>query len=272
MNPALAGIAAILFYSLASYAPVRALANRTVARESNLARFTLPALLFHAIFVYGILGTSSGIDLSFFNVAALISLAITASMILASIQQPLHSLYLFVFLISILTLSACLVANALVSVPTATPRSVSAPLLLHIVVSVFAYSILTLAACQSILVLTMEWRIRNRAAAELLRALAPLESLEAMLFRFLWWGLTILTVSIGTGFLFLADKFSAHLSQHHTVLSVASWVVYASLLAGHKKFGWRGVTTTRWSLVAFVLLALAYFGTKFVIELLLQRG
>ena len=69
-----------------------------------------------------------------------------------------------------------------------------------------------------------------------------------------------------------SNKFSEHLSQHHTVLSVASWVVYTSLLAGHTKFGWRGVTTTRWSLVAFVLLALAYFGTKFVIEFLLHRG
>ena len=272
MNPALPGIAAIFFYSLGSYSQVRTFVSRTVTRESDLARFTLPAVLFHAIFVYSVLGTNSGIDLSFFNVAALISLAITAAIILASIRQPVHSLYLFVFLISILTVSACLVVNTLVSSPTATPRSVSAPLLLHIVVSVVAYSVLTLAACQSILVLTMEWRIRKRAAGELLQILPPLESLEAMLFRFLWWGLAILTFSIGTGFLFLADKFSEHLSQHHTVLSVASWIVYASLLAGHTKFGWRGVTTTRWSLIAFVLLALAYFGTKFVIEFLLQRG
>ena len=272
MNPALPGIAAIFFYSLGSYSQVRKFVNRTVTRESDLARFTLPAVLFHAIFVYSVLGTSSGIDLSFFNVAALISLAITAAIILASIRQPVHSLYLFVFLISILTVSACLVVNTLVSSPTATPRSVSAPLLLHIVVSVVAYSVLTLAACQSILVLTMEWRIRKRTAGELLQILPPLESLEAMLFRFLWWGLAILTISIGTGFLFLADKFSEHLSQHHTVLSVASWIVYASLLAGHTKFGWRGVTTTRWSLIAFVLLALGYFGTKFVIEFLLQRG
>ena len=90
MNPALPGIAAIFFYSLGSYSQVRTFVSRTVTRESDLARFTLPALLFHAIFVYSILGTSSGIDLSFFNVAALISLAITAAIILASIRQPVH--------------------------------------------------------------------------------------------------------------------------------------------------------------------------------------
>ena len=272
MNPALPGLIAIFFYLLGSYSQVRNVINRTVASQSNLVRLLLPALIFHGLFVYAILVTESGMDLSFFNVAVLISLTINISVLLASIREPVHNLYLFVFLISILTVGSCLALNAFTASPSATPRSISPTLLLHIVVSVVAYSILTLAACQSVLVLTMERRIRNRAAIDVFHVLPPLESLEAMLFRFLWAGLAILTVSIVTGFVFLADKFSEHLSQHHTVLSVASWVVYSSLLAGHIKFGWRGVTTTRWSLVAFVLLALAYFGTKFVIEFLLQRG
>lgn len=272
MNPALPGIVAISFYLLGSYSQVRNLITRTVTRRSDLLRFVLPALIFHGLFVYSVLETSSGIDLSFFNVATLISLTINVAVLLASIREPVHNLYVFVFLISILTVAGCLAVHALAFSPTATPRSVSTPLLFHIVVSVVAYSILTLAACQSVLVLTMERRIRNRDAIDLFHLLPPLESLEAMLFRFLWAGLAILTVSIATGFVFLADKFSEHLSQHHTVLSVASWVIYTFLLAGHTKFGWRGVTTTRWSLVAFVLLALAYFGTKFVIEFLLQRG
>ncbi|MFP6796488.1 MAG: cytochrome c biogenesis protein CcsA [Pseudomonadales bacterium] len=272
MNPALSGIVAISFYLLGSYSQVRNLRNRTVARQSDLVRLALFALFFHGLFVYSVLWTESGIDLSFFNVAALISFAISGAVLLASIREPVHNLYVFVFLISVLAVSGCLVVNAIATGPSATPRPVSPPLFVHIVASVIAYSILTLAACQSILVLTLERRIRNRVAIDVFHVLPPLETLEAMLFRFLWAGLGILTISIATGFVFLSDKFSEHLSQHHTVLSVASWIVYASLLTGHVKFGWRGVTTTRWSLMAFGLLALAYFGTKFVIEFLLQRG
>jgi ABC-type uncharacterized transport system permease subunit len=57
---------------------------------------------------------------------------------------------------------------------------------------------------------------------------------------------------------------------HHTLLSLASWMLYASLLAGHRLLGWRGTTAVRWSLIAFGFLVLAYFGSKFVIEVLLE--
>ena len=58
---------------------------------------------------------------------------------------------------------------------------------------------------------------------------------------------------------------------HHTVLSSLSWAIYVVLLAGHKIFGWRGVSAVRWTLIAFGTLVLAYFGSKFVLEIVLQR-
>ena len=96
--------------------------------------------------------------------------------------------------------------------------------------------------------------------------------MEALLFQWLWAGVALLTISIASGIAFRSDQFSNQVSQHHTVFSIASWVVYAALLTGHRRFGWRGATTTRWTLVAFFLLMLGYFGTKFVIEFLLGRG
>jgi ABC-type uncharacterized transport system permease subunit len=41
-------------------------------------------------------------------------------------------------------------------------------------------------------------------------------------------------------------------------------------LLGHWKLGWRGRTAIRWTLVGFCLLILAYFGSKFVFEVLKQ--
>ena len=79
MNPALPGLIAIFLYLLGSYTQVRNVINRTIGSQSDLFRFLLPALIFHGLFVYTILVTESGVDLSFFNVAVLISLTINIS-------------------------------------------------------------------------------------------------------------------------------------------------------------------------------------------------
>ena len=76
-------------------------------------------------------------------------------------------------------------------------------------------------------------------------------------------------MAIGSGFLFLDDMFEQHV-VHPTVLALASWFLYAGLLLGHSIFGWRGTTAVRWTLIAFTLLVLGYFGSKFVIEILLD--
>jgi len=42
-------------------------------------------------------------------------------------------------------------------------------------------------------------------------------------------------------------------------------------LAGSHRFGWRGRTAIRWTLSGFGFLALAFFGSKLVLELILRR-
>jgi len=54
-------------------------------------------------------------------------------------------------------------------------------------------------------------------------------------------------------------------------LSMIAWVVFATLLAGRYRFGWRGRTAINWTISGFVILMLAYFGSKVVLELLLSH-
>ena len=58
---------------------------------------------------------------------------------------------------------------------------------------------------------------------------------------------------------------------HKTVLSVLSWLAFGALLLGRWRRGWRGATAVRWTLSAMGLLMLAFFGTRFVLELVLKR-
>ena len=80
----------------------------------------------------------------------------------------------------------------------------------------------------------------------------------------------LLTAALISGFMFLEDMFAQRL-VHKTFLSITAWAVFGILLWGRFKWGWRGQKALIWTLVGFVVLMLAYFGSKFVLELILQR-
>jgi ABC-type uncharacterized transport system permease subunit len=83
-------------------------------------------------------------------------------------------------------------------------------------------------------------------------------------------GLLFLTLSLVSGFIFIEDLFAQHLA-HKTILSIVAWISFSGLLLGRIKYGWRGQTAVKWTLTGFILLLLAYFGSKLVLELILQR-
>jgi ABC-type uncharacterized transport system permease subunit len=83
-------------------------------------------------------------------------------------------------------------------------------------------------------------------------------------------GFILLSLALVSGALFVQDLFAQHL-VHKTVLSIVAWVVFAILLWGRQRFGWRGRTAIRWTLSGFFSLMLAYFGSKWVLEVVLGR-
>jgi ABC-type uncharacterized transport system permease subunit len=94
--------------------------------------------------------------------------------------------------------------------------------------------------------------------------------MEYLLFQMLTTGIVFLTLSLASGFLFIEDLFAQHL-VHKTVLSILAWIIFTGLLIGRSRYGWRGQTAIRWTLIGFALLLLAYFGSKLVLELILHR-
>jgi ABC-type uncharacterized transport system permease subunit len=141
---------------------------------------------------------------------------------------------------------------------------------IHVLVSLFAYSLLTLASVQAILLAIQDHHLHGRHPGGFVRALPPLQTMEILLFELIGVGFFLLSLALVSGFAFLEDMFAQHL-VHKTLLSVVSWLVFAGLLWGRFRFGWRGRTAIRGTLTGFVFLMLAYFGSKLVLELILQR-
>ena len=92
--------------------------------------------------------------------------------------------------------------------------------------------------------------------------------MESLLFQMIAVGYATLSLALLVGITFLEDIFAQHL-VHKTILSIIAWTVFAILLHGRWKYGWRGRIAIRWTLIGFLFLMLAYFGSKLVLELIL---
>jgi len=141
---------------------------------------------------------------------------------------------------------------------------------LHILLALSAYSVLSIAALQALAVAWQEYSLRRKHWTSMLRALPPLSAMEALLFRYIIAGFALLTLTILSGALFIEDWMAQHL-VHKTVLTLLAWLVFGLLLFGRFKFGWRGRTAVRFTLAGMAVLLLAFFGSKFVLEIVLGR-
>src|SRR5690606_21527752 len=100
----------------------------------------------------------------------------------------------------------------------------------------------------------------------------PLLTMETLLFRVIGVGFILLTLTLISGILFSEQIFGQPLKfTHKNFFAIISWLVFGGLLLGRFQYGWRGKTAIRWTLSGFVLLLLAYAGSKFVLEVLLSR-
>lgn len=220
----------------------------------------------HAMEVYQTSWTAAGLNLSFFNAASMMGWLMAAILLLATIKQPVENLG-----IVILPLAA---VTALLSLIFGRKHSASAPIGAevdwHILFSMVAYSLLGIAAAQAILLWVQEYHLRHRHPGGFIRMLPPLQTMEEVLFQILRLGFIVLTIALITGVLSLENIFAQHL-VHKTVLSITAWIVFAVLLFGRWRFGWRGRTAIRWTLGGYLTLMLAYFGTKLVLQFILVR-
>jgi ABC-type uncharacterized transport system permease subunit len=100
--------------------------------------------------------------------------------------------------------------------------------------------------------------------------LPPLPVMEIMLFQITGVAFVLLTIGLTTGVMYIENISDQNLA-HKIVFSVLAWITFATLLAGRHYRNWRGTNAINSIAIGFVLLALGFFGTKIVLELVLQK-
>ena len=224
------------------------------------------AVIFHALALHTIIYTAQGIDIGFFSALTFTAWLMATLLVIASFSLPISCLGLLVYPFALITL----ILRAMSDQQHLLTDILAPGLQTHILFSLLAYSLLSIAVAQALLLYIQDKYLHNKHPSGFLHSLPSLESMETLLFRLIALGVIALSISLLSGFIYLDDMFAQHL-VHKTILSLIAWSVFVILLWGHYKFGWRGKIAIKWSLSGFMLLMLAYFGSKFVIELVLQQ-
>jgi len=269
MISTLPGLLAISLYLIASILLTVRLLRDSVeftCQRNHIVLLGVAAALIHSMILYPVILTPGGLNLGFFLAISLIALTTSLLLLLATLFEPVENLGIAVFPVAALSLGLILLFPGQRIVTAAASWQLET----HILLSLLAYSILGLAVLQALLLAIQDRHLHNRQPGGFIRALPPLQVMESLLFQMIAAGFVLLTLALITGMLFLEDIFAQHL-VHKTTLSIAAWSVFAILLWGRWRFGWRGKVAIRWTIGGFIFLMLAYFGSKFVLELVLNN-
>lgn len=260
----LTGATAVILYLISVGLQGQAIKQRSVriTTQGGVLVFGLLAVLVHAVSAWTLISRPDGYHFGLFEVSTLIFAFISLTAILSSMRNPLGQLILGVFP------CAALIIVLSIAIPSNYPAQQLGPgIVTHVLFSIFAYSLVTLAALHALFISFQNYQLRHRAAAVLHR-FPPLQDMERLLFGLLWAAQALLSAAIITGFLFVRD-WSVQGLAHKMFFSILAWLVFAGLLWGRHQLGWRGNTAIKGTLAGFVMLLIGFYGSKFVLEYIL---
>ncbi len=143
---------------------------------------------------------------------------------------------------------------------------------LHWALGIASYGLFGVAVVHAWFMTRAEGRIRLASDPH---SGMPLLTMERLTFRFVGAGFLLLTATLLVGVLFEQQLYGSATPlkwDHKTAFSVLSWLVFAVLLLGRARFGWRGKRAVRVLYIGSGLLLLAYVGSRFVMEIILGRS
>ncbi len=222
-------------------------------------------LFLHAAVLYSDMLTPAGINYDVFNLMSFTSGLMLLLSLLFSTYRPVLALNL----LGIPVAATGLVMGFAFSRPTQIIEQRDLGLDLHIILSLSAYAVLLMATIHAVLLWFQNRELKNKQKRRIWVNLLPsVQAMESLLFDLIITGFILLTIALGLGF-FTVDNFFAQHLAHKTAFSIISWFIYGALLLGHYKFGWRGQKAIRFTLVGFLLLAIGFIGSKFILEMIL---
>jgi len=262
--PIVLPLVTLALYLVAGTLACRAARRPPAGRPWGVALVALAAVVVHALVLFHAIDSSGTLRLAITDSASLVGWVVASTTLVAMLVEDLAILPAALFALA-----------GLLAVGTGVLGGFSEihpqwEITAHIALAALASGWLSIAAVVVLLLAWQDARLRSRQPLGVLALLPPVETLETTLFRALGGGFVVLTFVLLTGLFFVQNVIAQHLI-HKMTLAIVAWLVFGVLLWGRLRYGWRGRRALRFTIAGFVILALAYFGSKFVLENLLGR-
>ena len=228
--------------------------------------FVAVGISLHSNHLYGSILIADGFNLSLGNTVSMIGLELALIGLIAALDPALRGISAGLLVLGALAATMTGFESASASM-TALIWQVRA----HVLIALMSYGLLTVGAIVAVFAMFQERRLQAGKISTLSTLFAPLETTEKLLFGITAAGFMGLALTILLGLTFVDDLFAQHLA-HKTTFSLLALFVFGTLLAGRFFAGWRGKRAVKLYLGGFLLLCVAYFGVRVVLEQLLHRS
>ena len=219
----------------------------------------------HGQNIFGLILPRHGFDLTMGNALSLIGLELAAIALAAAVEPRLRGMsggltLLAAFTVLLMGPSGSVIEGA---GPAWQTRA-------HVLIAMLSYGLLTVGAIVAVFALIQEHRLKAARLSPVSRLFAPLETTEKLLFAVTAAGFVGLTLAIASGSTFINNLVEQHLA-HKLGISLLAWLVFGVLLVGRFLRGWRGKRAVKLYLWGFLLLCIAYFGNRIILEEIFNR-
>lgn len=260
-------VIALVCYGLTTVYLMWAISQQKPIHKALVLGQLLIGLASHAAVLYPDIITDGGLNFNIFNVVSLTSLFMLIFYWGFCLYRAILPLGILATPLAFLGMMIGYFGDA----PYHALVTVSPILEAHIIVSLAAYSVLFMSAIAAIMLRLQIRELKRQTFHRVwVNKLPSLQSMESLLFDMITVGFALLSIALLLGFVDTTNLLAQHL-VHKTVFSVLSWLVFGALLVGHWRYGWRGQRAANMTLYGVILLGVAFIGTKFVLELILQQ-
>ncbi|MBT4963683.1 MAG: cytochrome c biogenesis protein CcsA [Francisellaceae bacterium] len=245
----------LLSYSAAYALVVAKKFNFIKVNESIKFTSCLIAVFTYGILLYQWIDTPLGHNINLFNIVSMIMWIMTIVLLLAATIHPVDNLLLLIIPATLFTM----IFNILSPTASEMRTVIDGPETMHIFLALISISMLTVTGLQSGLLAIQNYLLKTNPLHKLHSFLPPLERNEKIWVLFLYISFIILTITLLEAIIYL-DNFEA--VSVKLLFSVISWLVLFVILWKHYNTGYKGMRSEMWSILAFILLTWAYFGSK----------
>ncbi|HCA27059.1 MAG TPA: cytochrome C biogenesis protein [Betaproteobacteria bacterium] len=267
LNSLLYAVLAVYFWRAGWHWSAEVGARTTRTRILEQLALAAPLTL-HAILLYHTTWHTYGLNFGISDALSAIAWLSLFIYWLAGMRYPMAGMLALALPIA----AVCAILPALLPDSRVIPHSDLPLFKIHLSISMLAYALLGIAALHAMLMALVERRLHKKTLPANVHGLPPLLCMERLLFQVITVGFLLLTLTMISGMLFSEELFHQPLEfNHKTVFAILSWGIFAALLGGRRLYGWRGRLAIRWTLTGFVMLLLAYLGSRLVLEIILHR-